>query len=147
LLLRRLLDSFGRISFETRVRNVVLALIVISAFLANLGELRTEWYVVLQPGPDRTSHDEKRFAPLKKVLPERGVVGFVTDASTRSEQARRRYIAGYALAPLLVAPGADQPLVIGDFKDPAAAKLITRGALQVRHDFGDGLVLFAAEQE
>jgi hypothetical protein len=146
--LRGLLQNFcrGGISFETRVTRVVLALIVISVLSANLSELRTMWQLDVQPGADEVSRQEKRFAQLKNALPQRGIVGFVTDAPDRSEQLKRRYIAGYALAPLVVAPGADRRLVIGDFADPSAARLVVGEALHVREDFGGGLVLFAAEE-
>jgi hypothetical protein len=133
------------VSFEKRVRAVVLALIVVSALSANVSELRITWDVMLRPGLDPVSHHEKRLAPLKAVLPEHGVVGFVTDAPTRGEQAKRRFLTGYSLAPLVVAPGTDWPLVVGDFEDPAAARLSSGERLRVREDFGDGLVLFAAE--
>jgi hypothetical protein len=133
------------VSFEKRVRAVVLALLILSALSVNLTELRTTWYTLLSPGLDLVSRHEQRLAPLKAALPERGVVGFVTDAPARAEQARRRFIAGYALAPVVVARGADWPLVVGDFKDPAAARLMTGERLRVREDFGNGLVLFAAE--
>jgi hypothetical protein len=147
-MLRRLIEPLfrGRISFETRVRGFVLALIALSALSANVGELKKISELELQPADDDVSRHEKRVAPLKNVLPQRGVVGFVTDAAGRMEEAQRRYMTGYALAPVVVAPGTGWPLVIGDFKDPAAATLMIGGALQVREDFGDGLVLFAKEE-
>jgi hypothetical protein len=134
------------IPFETRVRGVVLALIVVSALSANVGELKRIWELPLQPAADKISDYEKRFAPLKNTLPKRGVVGFVTDARTRDEQLKRRYLAGYALAPIVVAPGADRPLVVGDFADPATARFISAEGLRVHEHLGGGLVVLAPEE-
>jgi hypothetical protein len=134
------------ISFETRVGGVVLALIVVSALSANVGELKRILELPLQPTADKISDYEKRFAPLKNALPTRGVVGFVTDAPTRSEREKHRYLTGYAVAPLVVAPGADWPLVVGDFSDPAVARHTSAGGLRVRDDLGSGLVVLAPEK-
>jgi hypothetical protein len=134
------------ISFEARVRGVVLALIVVSALSANVGELKRILELPLQPAADKVSDYEKRFAPLKNALPKRGVVGFVTDARTRDEQPKRRYLAGYALAPLVVAPSAEWPLVVGDFADPATARFISAEGLRVREELGGGLLVLAPEE-
>ena len=136
----------GRMSMETRVRGVVVALIVLSALSANVSELKTAWERERESTEDEVSRYEKRLAPLKNMLPQRGVVGYVTDARTPIEEGRRSYMTGYALAPLLVEPGTHWPLVIGDFADPAAARRTVDG-FRVRQDFGEGLVLFAAEEK
>lgn len=134
------------ISFETRVRSIVVALIAISALSANVGELKRVLELRPQAAPDKIAVYEERFAPLKDALPKRGVVGFVTDARTRSDEGKRRYLAGYALAPLVVSAQADWPVVIGDFSDPAAARLIRTEGFRITRDFGDGLVLLAPEK-
>jgi hypothetical protein len=135
------------IPFETRVRGVVLALIVVSALSANVGELKRIVELPLQPAADKISDYEKRFAPLKNPLPKRGVVGFVTDVAGRSEQGKRRYLAGYALAPLVVAPGAEWLLVVADFADPATARFVSAEGLRVREDLGGGLLVLAPEKK
>lgn len=134
------------ISFETRVRSVVIALIALSALAANVGELKRVLELRPQSAPDKIAVYEERFSRLKDALPKRGIVGFVTDARTRSDQGKRRYLAGYALAPLVVSANADWPLVIGDFIDPAAARLISAEGFRITRDFGDGLVLLAPEK-
>jgi hypothetical protein len=146
--LRRPLKSFftGSIGFATRVRVVVLLFIALSSLSANVGELKRTWELALYPLVDKISHYEKRFTPLKDVLPKRGVVGFVSDERNRVENLKRRYVAGYALAPVVVAPGADWPLVIGDFSEPTAVGRFRGSTLRVREDLGDGLFILAPEQ-
>jgi hypothetical protein len=133
--------------FETRVRAVVVALIAISALSANVGELKRILEAPPQPTADKISGYEERFGRLKTVLPRHGIVGFVTDARDYLETYKRRFLAGYVLAPVIVARDADWPLVIGDFKDPASMKPMTDGALRVLEDFGGGLVLLTPEEQ
>ena len=143
-MLRRLFEPITNraIAFETRVKAGVLALLVLSVMLANLGELAS----ILLFSMEEVSRHEIRLEPLRKALPQRGVVGYVTDVADRSERGNRYQMTRYALAPLIVVPGAGRPLVVGDFTDAAAAKRNFGAALVVREDFGDGLVLFAEER-
>lgn len=147
-MLRRLFEPITNraIAFETRVKTGVLALLVLSVMSANLRELAgTLRRLGVEPTLDEVSRHEKRLEPLRKALPQRGVVGYVTDAATPDEMAKRFIMTQYALAPLIVVPEAGQPLVVGVFADAAAAKRSV-GARLVREEFGDGLVLFAEEE-
>ena len=145
-MIRRLLEPITNraISFETRGKAAVIALIVLSVMATNLAELTAILLFGVDPTVNEISRHEKRLEPLRKVLPQRGIVGYVTDAADPIEWGNRYHMTRYALAPLIVVPGAGQSLVVGDFSDAAAAKRNV-GARLVRQDFGEGLVLFAGE--
>jgi hypothetical protein len=85
---------------------------------------------------------DERFADLRKVLPQRGVVGYVGDPGETSPA--DYYLAQYALAPLVVERSTEHWLVVGNF--PASQSSppsgIEKSLLLVRN-FGNGLFLFA----
>ena len=102
-------------------------------------------------GPDQISAYEHRFDRLRRVLPSRGVVGYLghpqltgsssTEAKAASLLHFRRYLlAQYSLAPLLLIEGTDPEVVVGNF-DPEAIYPAPDG-FRVAGDFGDGVVLF-----
>jgi hypothetical protein len=71
------------------------------------------------------------------------VLGYVTD---RPEASAAIKVAQFNLAPRLIEPGANRPLVIGEFSRPDDYERITRPLrLRVERDFGNGVVLFRNE--
>lgn len=90
-----------------------------------------------------------RYKPLREVVPENAMVGYVTDVDvtgTDDNVAFREMIytgTQYALIPRIVRQGTGQPWVIGDFTKrdylDSARKL---PGLAVERDFGRGVVLF-----
>ena len=117
-------------------------LLVGSALQTNIVNLVHLYRVVPAPNDFMARHDQ-RFELLRDALPKRGIVGYISDAATEYDHELRRSLAQYSLAPLIVQSDTRQPLIIGEFTDPAA---IAKGRdlnLTVLRDFGDGLVLFA----
>jgi hypothetical protein len=84
---------------------------------------------------------EKRFGPLREVLPFDAEVGYATD---EPELPETRYTATqYVLAPVIVRNTPDAQLVVGDFIDPGHARaFISREDLVVVRDLGRGAFLF-----
>ena len=146
-MLRRLFEPITSrtIAFETRIKAGVLVLLVLSAMSTSLRQLAGTLRLGVDPALEEVSRHEKRLEPLRNALPQRGIVGYVTDAATPAEIVQRHYMTRYALAPLIVVRDASRALVVGDFTDTAAANRNFDTAL-VREDFGDGLVLFAQEK-
>jgi len=90
-----------------------------------------------------SSLSDERFAELKKVLPQRGVVGYVGEGGGTSSAVGSYYLTQYALAPLIVDYSQMHPLVIGNFPHAVPAQL--PGNLQLMHDFGNGVLLLAGK--
>ena len=90
---------------------------------------------------------ERRFENLKKVLPEHGAVGYITNNQLDNmryifEESKRYYLAQYALVPVVVEYGNKNRLVIGNFTDSAdSADALKKTRLSVVRDFGNGVVL------
>jgi hypothetical protein len=103
--------------------------------------------VVVAPLPtvDPLGANEARFAALRDVLP-RGMVGYVTDETDPDLRVQRYFLAQYALAPVLLVRTAGPRWVIGDFAAGRAPQDAPQPRLHVARDFGNGVVLFKADE-
>jgi hypothetical protein len=144
-MLGRLFDAFGERS-DTAVRRAVIAIALLSIVLTQLRHFAGIIQLIPLTPPDEVGRYEQRLARLKPALPQRGIVGFATDAPRTSEKWKRRGLASYILAPVLVVNSTEWPLVIGDFSDPENAKRVLGPEFEVRRDFGDGILLLARRE-
>jgi hypothetical protein len=133
---------------RTRVA-LLLVLLYAGASAAQWVRRGAEWPA--HASQDEISAYERRFAELRAMLPARGVVGYLgtpAPAGTTPREAnaaallrfRRRLLAQYTLAPVLLNESTEPEFVVGNF-EPGAALTVPAGLRLVR-DFGDGLVLF-----
>lgn len=90
-----------------------------------------------------------RFREIKKVLPKRGTVGYLTERSYGDlvndfSCSAKYYMTQYALAPLLVDITTFDGLVVGNFSQDEGNYTVDNVIehLDVIHDFGDGVILF-----
>ena len=95
--------------------------------------------------PDEVARYVERVAELRTVLPPSGHVGYISDVpvsefSDNAEVLRRYGLTQYTLIPVLVRRGTDDSLIIGSFRNAAAATSRTKDFTVVK-DFGHGLVL------
>ena len=100
-------------------------------------------------GRDRVARHEERLAGLRTVLPERGVVGYLSDnraADGFSDMSAMEeyFMTQYALAPLVIVPGADRDTVVGLFSRPVDVNPST--GLRILGNFGDGVLLMKREE-
>lgn len=105
--------------------------------------------VIEAPIPARSTSDavaqrsDLRFAKLKAALPQRGVIGYVGEAGESGVPSY--YLAQYALAPLVLDRSPNHPFVVGNFPSTHSAPSIE--GLRLLKDFGDGVLLFAGEDQ
>lgn len=85
---------------------------------------------------------DQRFAALKAILPERGVLGYVGESDPASNG--DYYLTQYALVPLIVDRSTSHTLVIGNFPNSRPPALPDN--LRLIRDFGHGVFLFAAKE-
>jgi hypothetical protein len=89
---------------------------------------------------DIAQRSDLRFARLKAALPQRGVIGYVGDSGIAPY-----YLAQYALAPLVLDRSPYHPFVVGNF--PSNPPVASVEKLRLVKDFGDGVLLFAGEDQ
>ena len=127
-------------SWQTWRTGLAVALVMAGPLLSSAGLLRYAVGIRLPPGAlDEVSRAERRFRPLRPLLPATGVVGYLSDRPGSDEE---RYEAQYVLAPLVLRLGGDSDLVVGNFFDPAEGpRLAAAASLEQVRDFGEGLWL------
>ena len=93
---------------------------------------------------DIPKRSDRRFAALKAMLPDHGVIGYVGESGAAG--VGPYYLTQYALAPLVVDHSLNHPLVVGNF--PASTpSLPPEPNLQLVQDFGNGVLLFASKDK
>jgi hypothetical protein len=96
---------------------------------------------------DEIGLNEQRFASLRRALPHRGVLGYLSDRGEGKESVREYYRTQYFLAPVVIAPDAARDLVVANFSSPlAVAKVAAAHGLSVAQDFGNGVALLRSER-
>jgi hypothetical protein len=90
---------------------------------------------------------ETRLTKVKRALPAREVVGYVTDDACPPDEAQARLAATrYVLAPTLIADDVNRRLVIGDFHGPDAARQRANKQLQLVEEFDQGVQLLRSRE-
>lgn len=99
---------------------------------------------------DRVTLYEKRFAPLRRVLPAYGRVGYVTDENTNDYMQYENFlIVRYILTPVLVENELGHALVVGNITQQATdlQRFLSRQGLTLVKDLGDGVLLLEKESQ
>lgn len=128
---------------------ILLAVLSLSSALLSFG--RTIVAGRSGAGQDEITMYEKRLEGLRKELPARGTVGYVTDVKPSEVLAdpihlARYYLTQYVLSPVLVDNGYGHELIIGNFhRHPSES---TAGPLQfgMLKDLGNGVVLLRGKE-
>ena len=109
-------------------RFVCLAAITVMAIIAgtNLAETIRTLHPAWNGRGDFVTPSENRFRPARERLPRAGEIGYISehspvDAIIDPVAVRDYYLAQYALAPLLVSPEPDRPIILGNYQTPINA--------------------------
>jgi len=122
-----------------------LALLVGAALLPNLARLAQ--LLRLPPANvDEMAQRDRRFESLRDVLPQRAVVGYVSDARDPTELQIRLMLAQFSLAPVIVVSGTQRVPIVGDFSNPDSIGRGLDPELTILRDFGNGVVLLGRAQ-
>jgi hypothetical protein len=94
----------------------------------------------IQPDPYKLIDQERRFAPIREIIPPDALVGYVSDLATDSTLL---LTAQYALAPRLLVRNPSSAWVVGNFARPQNFEAFARarGLILVK-EFPDGVILF-----
>jgi hypothetical protein len=128
---------------RTHTRLAIVILIFVFGCL--LSSARLVWDAPLSRlhPPDEVSvRSDQRFASLKELLPEHGVVGYIGDSGDATAD---YYLTQYALAPLVVEHSLNHPLIVGNF--PSKPPQLREHHLRIIRDFGNGVLLLAPQDQ
>jgi len=134
-------------SYGIRVKIGIL-LILFTALFSNLTLFKDVVAGSCKNGKiDSISHYERRFEGIKKYLPARGVVGYISGTDVKDirfagQETAKYYLTQYAVSPTIVEYAAVYDLVIGNFEPGAdSSGVIHEKRLTVIKDFGNGVML------
>jgi hypothetical protein len=134
-----------RFGYPTRVV-VGLVLLLSFTFISSLRLLWTAGTTVATS--DEIAAYETRFAKLKRALPKRGMVGYVsepkgTNRHSAQEYGKRHFWTQYSLSPVIVARDTSPELVVGNFHTRGLDPRVSASGLTLVQEFGDGVYLFS----
>jgi hypothetical protein len=93
-----------------------------------------------QRDPYKLIDQERRFAPVREIVPPNALIGYVSDMAT---DPTLMLTAQYALAPRLIVKNPTSNWVIGNFARPQDFEAFARAhGLTLVKEFPDGVVLF-----
>jgi hypothetical protein len=133
--------------YPVRVK-VGLALVFLLVLLSGLPQILSkpvEW--MRAPPEDSIVARNKRFAELRKALPDRGVIGYIADGPLDRPMGDGKVesvlaIAQYCLAPLILVNSTEPDIIVGEFSTPeAGAQMISAQRLVVVRRFENGICL------
>lgn len=99
-------------------------------------------------GSDWISSHEQRYAELRKLLPSRGVIGYVTDKKPEEifysfRTLKEYYLTQYALSPVIVVNSQEPKIIVSNFTASSSmAKFLNDRRFMLLKNFGDGVALF-----
>ena len=94
------------------------------------------------PDPAAIFMDEDRFTGIRKILPPRGTVGYLSDTGGRQENPKAYYLTQYFLAPVVVAPDTAHELVVANFASRSSITILAAShGLSVEKDYSNGVAL------
>jgi hypothetical protein len=117
-----------------------LLLLIGGALLSSYKLLKQSPPLSSRPAADEVSAYEARFARVRQVLPQHGVVCYVPDFNSSEAAKKDFFLARYALAPLVVRTVPDCDPLIADFPSGLPPSFLDH-RYAVLKDFGQGVLL------
>ena len=119
---------------------IVPAFMVCFALHVNIKSMRESIRVLGNSAGTYEMLYEERLQPLRKLLPENAIVGYITDEKAPGKY-RLYYLTQYCLCPILVDEKNRSPLAVGGyFGKPATDYQAVNGYVLIK-DFGNGILL------
>ena len=113
----------------------LLALVTHGSYYALLSHTSAE-------PPNGIKMNEERFRGIRALLPQRAIVGYLSDTNNSEETGRAYFLTQYYLAPVVVAADTAHELVIANCRSRSAiAALAAANDLTVERDFSNGVAL------
>ncbi len=132
-------------NFSSKRTQLPVFAIIIYSLLVN-GYTLVENIKFPEKTKENISKYENRFVNLRQLLPQHGVIGYISDEKNESDQDfidSRIYLAQYSLSPVILVRSRDYSLIVGNFLEqtPDCEAYRKQGLIPIK-DFGNGVVLF-----
>lgn len=137
--------------YSMRLKIAILLLVILALF-SNFKMLKEAITAGLLPlRMSGSMFFEKRFDAVRKELPSRGTIGYITDTDSGDNLKRSAeyFMTQYVLAPVIVADSvAEYSVIIGNFHvNSPDSDFINANRLRVIKNFGQGILLLERNKE
>lgn len=123
---------------------IATLLLIVLAFNAGIRSIQKNTFFHREKIPlDEATRQENRLQGLKRHLPQRGIVGFVQEASLPLiAKTKKYYLTQYTLVPLVVVESDQPDLIIANFSEDAVLKKWLQGKpFSVLENLNNGVAL------
>ena len=132
-----------KINYHSRLM-IVIVLTFLTVLIWNLIAFTGEIIAIYGISSDEVSENDQRFEKIKSVLPQHGIVGFITESYIVDGEIEIKpyYLAQYALSPTKVVRGLEAELIVADFGSYSKyEQYLLDQSLILIHDFGENVLL------
>ncbi len=123
---------------------LIFTAIIVISFQHNFRALQKGIQRYKRGEPDQITLYEKKFMPLKAMLQNHLVVGYVSDYDDNSDEDGTAFsMTQYVLSPILLVRGTKREFIVGNFhRAKPNIKGFEKENLSMLKDFGNGVILF-----
>jgi hypothetical protein len=128
-------------------RNVLAVLLVAGVSFLSIGKFFQEIsdFYVRRPEVDGVTQFTSRYTPVRALLPEKGVIGYMTDPAAAADELNATaelYLVQYALAPVVVVNSTDQRYIVTNFHTMVTTGSMADQGFKLVREFGNGVAVF-----
>lgn len=128
-------------------RTVVAVLLVAFVALLSIGKFfqQISDFFVKRPTVDGVPQFTARYQPVRALLPDSGVIGYMTDPAAAADEVNATaefYLVQYALAPIVVVNSPNQRYLVSIFHVMVTTGSMADQGYKLVREFGNGVTVF-----
>jgi hypothetical protein len=132
-------------------RSVAAVLLVAFVSFLSIGKFfqQISDFFVKRPPIDGVTQFTARYQPVRSLLPDKGVIGYMTDPAAAADEVNATaefYLAQYALAPIVVVNSSNQRYVVTNFHVMVTTGSMADQGFKLVREFGNGVAVFENQQ-
>lgn len=132
-------------------RSVAAVLLVAFVSFLSIGKFfqQISDFFVKRPSIDGVTQFTARYQPVRSLLPDKGVIGYMTDPAAAADEVNATaefYLAQYALAPIVVVNSSNQRYVVTNFHVMVTTGSMADQGFKLVREFGNGVAVFENQQ-
>ncbi|MCA2968856.1 MAG: hypothetical protein INH43_10090 [Acidobacteriaceae bacterium] len=132
-------------------RTVLAVLLVAGVAFFSIGRFFQEIsdFYARRPEVDGVTQFTARYAPVRAMLPEKGMIGYMADPGAGADEltaTAELYLVQYALAPVIVVNSTDQRYFVTNFHTTVTTGSMADQGFRLVREFGNGVAVFENEK-
>jgi len=128
-------------------RTVAAVLLVSFVSLLSIGKFfqQISDFFVKRPAVDGVTQFTARYQPVRSLLPDKGVIGYMTDPAAAADELNATaefYLVQYALAPIVVVNSPNQRFIVSNFHVMMTTGAMADQGFKLVREYGNGVAVF-----